>query len=263
MSEERTPEQVWEELDKEGSAETVSPEPEKQADAEPAQGQDERGALSPEERDLLRQIPDLVHLVKSTVGRVGSLQSELQKIGRAAASQAADAPTDKQISQASGNPEAWKRLKEDFPDWAEGVEALVASRVSSIPRQEVDLDKALEERLAKVKAEWQAEREREAEEEIAEERPDWKTVVTSKPFADWLMQQPAEYTKRALEAWKPRAVLKVLSDYENAKKPASRLATATIPKGSSKANIAKSVEDMSPEEYWNYLNEQERKSARA
>lgn len=275
--EQQTPEQIWKELGEQEAAGESPPPAASQAPAASAQDngdekvsdiQNRAAALSDEERALLKQIPELVHLVKTTVGRVGSLQSELQRIGKAAAAQAADSPTDRQINQAAGDPEAWKKLKEDFPDWAEGVESLIAARIPSAQPQ-VEIDKVLDERIARIKAEWRAEREREAEEEIAEERPDWKEVVSSKEFADWLMQQPASYAKRALESNRPSVVLKVLSDFDKSRKQPkqeqrpNRLASAAIPSGSAKPNITKSVEDMTPEEYWAYLGEQERKAARA
>jgi hypothetical protein len=273
--EELTPEQIWSELDAAESAGENPPE-EQQAHTESAQKQEEKAeekaapaqALSDEERAMLRQLPELVHLVKTTVGRVGSLQSELQKIGKAAATQAADSPTEKQIERASESPEAWKKLKEDFPDWAEGVEAYVSSRIPSSAAP--DTQKIVSEAVARARAEVVALREKEAEEELDDTRPDWRNVVKGEDFAKWLSSQPAEYQQRAMSTWRPSAVLRIISDFEKASKPKpqegapqKRLASAAIPSGTSnKVNLTKSVDEMSPQELWAYFDEMDRRGKR-
>jgi hypothetical protein len=276
--EELTAEQIWSELDDAESAGENPPE-KQQAHTESAQKQEEKveeeekaapaQALSDEERAMLRQLPELVHLVKTTVGRVGSLQSELQKIGKAAATQAADSPTEKQIERASESPEAWKKLKEDFPDWAEGVEAYVSSRIPS-KVAEPDTQKIVSEAVAKARAEIVALREKEAEEELDDVRPDWRDVVKGEDFAKWLSSRPAEYQQRAMSTWRPSAVLRIISDFEKASKPKpqegapqKRLASAAIPSGTSnKVNLTKSVDEMSPQELWAYFDEMDRRGKR-
>jgi hypothetical protein len=277
--EELTAEQIWSELDAAESAGESPPE-EQQAHTESAQKQEDEvdgkaeekaapvQALSDEERAMLRQLPELVHLVKTTVGRVGSIQSELQKIGKAAATQAADSPTEKQIERASESPEAWKKLKEDFPDWAEGVEAYVSSRIPSSAAP--DTQKIVSEAVAKARAEVVALREKEAEEELDDTRPDWREVVKGEDFAKWLSSQPAEYQQRAMSTWRPSAVLRIISDFEKASKPKpqdgapqKRLASAAIPSGTSnKVNLTKSVDEMSPQELWAYFDEMDRRGKR-
>jgi hypothetical protein len=274
--EELTPEQIWSELDAAESAGNNPPE-EQQAHTESAQKQEEKAEekaapaqpLSEQERAMLRQLPELVHLVKTTVGRVGSIQSELQKIGKAAATQAADSPTEKQIERASESPEAWKKLKEDFPDWAEGVEAYVSSRIPSSAAA-LDTEKLVSEAVAKAKAEIAALREKEAEEELDDVRPDWRNVVKSEDFAKWLSSQPADYQQRAMSTWRPSAVLRIISDFEKASKPKpqegtpqKRLASAAIPSGTSnKVNLTKSLDEMTPQELWAYYDEMDRRGKR-
>lgn len=284
MTTEKTAQEIWDELEAEEESGAQAPEEHKaepeqseQAHAEESDGEQPEGQaqatpassstsapqapLSEEHVALLKQIPELTHLVKTTIGRVGSLQSELQRIGHAAAKSAGDSPSAGQINAASSDPKSWAKLKEDFPDWAEGVEAFVSSRIPSAPPK-VDLGAELTPHVERIRQEL-------AVETVAAFEPDWESTVTSQAFKKWFRSQPADYQKRAGESWRPQEVLATIRDFRSASQPQDaapakrNLAAASIPKSVSKPNIRKPVDEMSPQEYWRYLDEQESKSQRA
>lgn len=226
--------------------------------------------LSDEERALLKQIPEVVQLVKATVGRVGSIQSQLATMGKVAATQqgAGDKPSEQQISKAAANPEKWDALKKDFPDWAEGVEALLSTRIpSASPAVDPQaLAKQIEGQFAQR---LQQQREEDAMETVSMFDADWKSKAASKEFSDWIKTQPAEYQQRALNTWKPTEILRTMKDFDAARQPAPaqkpdpRLSKSVIPRAASRPNLAKPVEEMSDKEYWAYLDAQDKRQSRA
>jgi hypothetical protein len=216
--------------------------------------------------DPVRQeLEELKHLVKSTVGRVGALQSELQKIGSAAATRVADSPSEKQIAAASADPEKWSRMKEDFPDWAEAVEAFVSSRApaaSGADPKVVELEgsvKTLSDQLRET-----------ALDAVALAEPDYETVLRSEGFGRWFKAKSPEDQQRLGSSMKASVVISTIRDYrkfedsQKAKQTSSakKVAAAAMPSGVTPP-LGKSPDDMSPQELWAYLDEQERRGRRA
>lgn len=273
---------IWNELDQEDQSIAAGDPPPEKAEPTPAAKAVEQapvpapqvGGLSDQERAMLGQIPDLVNAVKTTIGRVGSLQSELVKIGNAAAVRADDSPTQHQIEKAAASKAKWEALQKDFPDWAEGVEALVSSRVPSTPS--IDWDKEVGARVAAALQPIQGDAAaREAiKQELAIEvveaiDENWKEVPKHPQFDTWLKTKDAAYQHRANNSWKPTDVLRVIRDFRKevvdtapAAKP-NKLSQAALPRGTSKVNIQKPVEEMDANEYWHYLDEQDRRAERA
>lgn len=279
---------IWEELEAEEAQSAGQPPVERsigrpEEEAQPAARQTEQepdrkpeprgadgGPLSDEERALLKQIPEVLQLVKSTVGRVGSLQSELAKLGKqAAATQGAgeQKPSGQQIDRAAASPAAWEALKKDFPDWAEGVEQFVATRIPSTS-QTPDVSAI----VTKVAGEFEEKRREDGLEVVTLFDPQWRLKTASKEFAAWIHEQPEAYRVKALSTWKPSEILSTVRDFDAALKkktqpapeaPAkpsnSRLRSAAIPSGVSRVNLTKPESEMTPEEYWAYLDAQEAK----
>lgn len=266
---------IWAELDKEdGSAgdeppersepapKDVEPEP-KEAEGQKPKEEPKQAAFSDDERALLRQIPEVISVLKSTVGRVGSLQSELAKIGKAAASDGAgEQPTDRQIDKAAGDPAKWAALKKDFPDWAEGVEAFVSTRVPSAPQ--IDFDKEVGARVDQRFNSVEAARREEQMDLVSLFDPEWEKKKDSPEFSKWLASQPADYQQVAGSTWKPKEVLRILKDFDQsmekqgAPKRSSKLSGAELPRsGASKATPTKTWDEMTPEEQWAALDREE------
>lgn len=276
---------VWAELDAEDAAAEGKTSPD--MPSEPAPKPDEQqqttnpssepeqkapttvaAALTDDERSALKkQIDELTGLVKSTVGRVSALQSEMTKIGTAAATKVGDAPNKDQIAASSASPEKWQQLKSDFPDWAEAVEAYVGSKVQAGPAVNVDeiLTRARNDALSTV----QSQRDAEITEEIGEKHEDGMDVIRSDSFKKWLDTQPKSYADRVAGTMRASLIIDAIDKFKAASTPPanqqptpkSRLAAAAIPSGTPKsALLKKSVDEMSDQEYWAYLNEQDRKS---
>lgn len=253
---------IWDDLDSDEGGEESQPPERNEPEPKPVEPvkEEPQAGFSEEDRALLRQVPELMNLVKATVGRVGSLQSELAKIGHAAAKGAGEQPTERQIDKASADPEKWAALKKDFPDWAEGVEAFVSTRIPNTPQINLDeeVGRRINERLTPIE---QARRE-DAIEVVASIEPEWKKIADSQEFAAWLAKKPADYQKVAAETWKPSQVLRILHDFRSdssEQKPHSKanLKTAAIPRGTQKANLTKPESEMTPDELWAYLDSKE------
>lgn len=253
---------IWDELEaEEDSPQKPAQEPK---DQEPEQGEPEEPAeevkKEPERPDyvaaLERQVAELTNLVKSTVGRVGSIQSELAKIGQA--------PTKSEIAQAKSDPEKWAQLKSEFPEWGEAVEEFVASKL----RPSDDVLKSAQELVdGRVSAIVM----KTAQEIATLAEPDWQEVVESDEFDQWLRKQPADYVSAAAEAsanWDAVRVVSIVRDFKKTKtspratagSSQSRLAAATVPSGSTPSR--RRLDDLDGKAYWDELDRQERLSAR-
>jgi hypothetical protein len=224
--------------------------------------------------------------LKATVGRVGSIQSELAKqaeMHKAATASAATtpgaAPSKEQISSAVKDPEKWTRLKADFPEWADGVAEFLEARLAGVQGAKYDdtvLKKSLEESGAKVTTLEQSvssllQRDEQLREMVVEMRhPGWTKTVTAPPFRQWLAGQPADI--RSLGASEsPLDAIRLLDAFEEHRKKApdpeaiererkERLNQSASIRGSKGVTPTKAPEDMSPEEYWKYLDDQDRAS---
>jgi hypothetical protein len=160
----------------------------------------------------------------------------------------------------------WQQLKEDFPDWAEGVEAYVSSRTpSAAPQPAVDVDAIKTE----VANEFEAKRREDALEVVAIFDADWQKKAGTPEFRQWIDAQSPEYRQRALNTWKASEILATVRAFDASRKPAApaapnpRLRGATIPNGTARVNLSKPVEEMTPQEYWAHLEAQDRKNQHA
>lgn len=184
-----------------------------------------------------QSVPEQIHKL---AGHLGGMKSQLNALATAkAAAQAkgADVPTDREVQAALSNPEEWKRLKEDFPEWAGPVEAEFAALRKEIAAQRapqpqpVDVDRI------------RAEAVEEAEERMAlrQQHPNWKQDVKTPEFHAWLKAQNAETQALAGSRMAVDAI-KLLDGYEEHRKQAQakqakkqedqrRLERAVAPKG--------------------------------
>lgn len=237
---------------------------EPQADTQPEAAQEtapKEGEVKQQDRPeyvsaLEKQIAELTNLVKSTVGRVGSLQSELAKLGKVAAA----APTQVEIKQAQKDPEKWAKLKSEFPDWGEAVEEFVATRAPDPSRILETAQRIAEEKAtaAAIKA---------AKDIASLAEPDWEEVVQSDEFDRWLRQQPAEYVAKAAEAsanWDAVRVVSIVRDFKAKTQPQraakdtrqTRLAAAAVPSGSNPSR--RKLDELDGKAYWDELDRLER-----
>lgn len=258
---------LWAEIAaEEDGTEVIHAEP--QEGAAPATPKVEAPAPEDEKPDpvsaLQKQVEELTGLVKSSVGRIGALQSEIAK------RDAAPAPSHTQVAVAAKSTEKWKQLKSDFPDWADAVEEFVSANASP----QFKPDEIVERATKSVAEAVDAAHVKTAKQLASFAEPGWDKVVNSDEFNQWIATQPAAYVAKAAEAsanWDAVEVVSVVRDFRKATTPTptkargteksgqSRLASAAVPAGS--AATRKSTEDLEGPDYWKHLEQEERRSA--
>lgn len=200
--------------------------------------------------DELQQLKRELHRVKSDLGRI---RSEKQKL-EALVARSPAGPTSEEVRSAMREPEQWEKLKQDYPDIAEGVEALIKARVESmipsdlVTRRELEQDKARTSYEAELMS-------------IADVNPNWEEEVRTEEFSTWLASQPIEVqaladspapalAKRLIELWTNRNA--------QARKPSvnPRLKAAVQPQRVSSS--PRSDTELEGVDYWNFLAAQKR-----
>lgn len=240
----------------------AAPEPAKQPEPEPEPQPDPIQQALEELRATNAQLQERL---RRTEGHIGGLTSELKRTkealsaGQAAAQQATEAPTSAQMQTASKNPEAWERLKEDFPEWADGVEAFMSSRLTGLQpggQSPEQVQQLLQQQEAALRADMQRQM---AELQVETRHEGWKETVRTPEFSTWVMQQAPEIQALATSD-SPRDAIRMLDLFSAAKaKPAaavtqdrkSRLAASATPRGDN-VPVRKSLDDMSPQELWDF-----------
>ena len=203
----------------------------------------------------------LLHHVKTAEGRVAAMQREFQQ-ARVAQQQVApqEAPSQGQIANAAKNPEKWEQLKEDFPEWAGAMEEYVASKLGSVqPQQGFDPQQVaafVQQQVDQTKAEM-----RQAIEEarVDGKYENWKDTVNTLEFTQWFTVQSPEIRSLA-NSDSARDAIRMLDLFHDTKKRSAsdikqergqRLAAAATTRPG-QTPPPKTLDDMSPEELWNY-----------
>lgn len=230
--------------------------------------EDPLAGLSDVVRAKLAQIDELatanaqlLHHVKTAEGRVAAMQREFQQ-ARVAQQQVApqEAPSQGQIVNAAKNPEKWEQLKEDFPEWAGAMEEYVASKLGSVqPQQGFDPQQVaafVQQQVDQTKVEM-----RQAIEEarVDGKYENWKDTVNTLEFTQWFTVQPPDVRSLA-NSDSARDAIRMLDMFHETKKRSAsdirqergqRLAAAATTRPG-QTPPPKSLDDMSPEELWNY-----------
>lgn len=245
----------------------VSEEPAQQPAPEPA-GQPQ-AYLPPEVVAALAKIPQLeqanaqlLHHVKTAEGRVAAMQREFQQARQAATTVAPqDAPSQERMAAAAKNPEKWEQLKQDFPEWAGAMEEYVAAKLGSVQPQAPGLTPEQVQELVQTQVtQTKAEMARALEEaRIEGKHENWKQEIKTPEFGAWFLAQAPEVRALA-DSPSARDAIRMLDLYEKAKtKPAAEVrqersqrlaAAATTRPGQTPP--PKTLDDMSPQELWNY-----------
>ena len=230
--------------------------------------EDPLAGLSDVVRAKLAQIDELatanaqlLHHVKTAEGRVAAMQREFQQ-ARVAQQQVApqEAPSQGQIVNAAKNPEKWEQLKEDFPEWAGAMEEYVASKLGSVQSQQgfdpQQVAAFVQQQVDQTKAEM-----RQAIEEarVDGKYENWKDTVNTLEFTQWFTVQPPDVRALA-NSDSARDAIRMLDMFHETKKRSAsdikqergqRLAAAATTRPG-QTPPPKSLDDMSPEELWNY-----------
>ena len=199
----------------------------------------------------------LLHHVKTAEGRVAAIQREFQQ-GRQAATSVDAAPSQGQMAAAAKNPEKWEQLKQDFPEWAGAMEEYVGSKLSGMQSgvQATQVVDYVQQQLAAERASMKTAIE---EARVEGRYEDWRDTVNTPEFAQWFAIQSNE-VKALADSSAARDAIKMLDMFHNLKaKPATEIkqergarlaAAATTRPGQTPP--PKTLDDMSPEELWNY-----------
>lgn len=231
--------------------------------AEPPPKSDPLASLPAPLREKLSNLDKLSERLRGIEGHIGGLtagQKRLQELVTAsqeAARKVQDAPSQAEVKAALATPEKWQALKDEFPDWSEAVEAFVDSRVAGNAPPPVDVDPLVEAKLSKLLPGVR----REISEDILDDIVSgWREDVGSEDFAKWAAEQGDDVAK-LIASERVSDAAKLVRLYRNSKvdpgkaikdarKDALEVATA-VPKGAT-VPAAKSPDDMTPAELWEY-----------
>lgn len=241
------------------------PEPEAVAEEVPAETPAEVPPETPVDpnEELRATVAQLQDRLRKTEGHIGGLTSELKRTKEAMAAGTAaaqstngEAPTSTQMQTASKNPAAWDKLKNDFPEWAEGVEAYMATRQAPQGLTPEQVQERLQQQEAALRAEMAAQLN---ELRVETRHEGWKETVNSAEFFAWAKAQSPDIQALAASD-SPSDAIRMLDLYKSAKaKPVadvaqerkSRLTASATPRGDN-TTPRKSVDDMTPRELWEF-----------
>lgn len=245
-------------------AEPTDPAPAEEADAQT--GGEEAAPTS--EQVLMDKIAGLEQMLgqvtqrlRNAEGHIGGLGSQLKQQLQAAqqvSAKGGDAPTAGEIRAAQSSPKAMESLKRDYPEFAEAMEAALNEQLqamkAAMPQPQQQPPGVTQQDIDRMRAEMAVEI----------RHPGWLDRVKTPEFVGWMQRQPREVQMLAASE-SPQDAVRLLDLHAEAMKSATSQRTqrlnsaAAIPSGRSGSNVRqKAVEDMSPEEYWRYLDELDR-----
>lgn len=217
-----------------------------------AEAEDPWKDVPPIVRERLQKLDEFPAQISKLAGHIGGFKRQIDQITATAKSAAPDgvaAPTKVEIQEALADPEKWKQLEEDFPEWMGPVSselvrlrkdmAAVAKSVRAAPADTKEADPI---DTAGIVAE--------AEERayVRMKHPDWKSICATSEFRDWLGKQgddiktlaQSEVAEDAISLFDTyKAHRKKLAEDAEAKlRKEKRLQSAVVPTGSSESPSA-------------------------
>ena len=277
--EEKVEEKTEEEIREEIAAEEfeLSPPAKKKVEEEPKEEPEKELETKPDEdpwagvNPALKQSFDdmsakvkafdsMVFRLKQTESRIGAIQNKLSAAEKAA--QKPPAPTKEEVAKAAAEDKSWEELKEDFPEWAEAVDARFSRASSGIETTQKELREAMashiQGEIATLRAEMLANEKTREKTLLSFKYPDWETTIQTPEYKKFIETEPEEIKQLTFSPLAKDAV-KVLDRFEKSKtktnkSPAEiaaerkrRLQESVSAKGT-KTMPAKSEADMTEEE---------------
>lgn len=195
-------------------------------------------------------------------GHIGGLNAHIKKVQEEFRSRGRDTPTAKEIDQAQKSPEAMKAFAEEYPDFAEKLQPVFDAVKADLQAQ---MPAPQEAPVIPDNIVTREELEAWREDQLVESKHEgWKDKVKTDAFRGWFEKQEAEVQALA-HLPGPANAIRLLDLYDEATKvkaPApdadQLLSHAALPKSGGRRVNQKSVDDMTPEEYWSYLDELDR-----
>lgn len=209
----------------------------------------------------------LLERMRKTEGHIGGLTSELNRTkeklaaGITSSQSSMVAPTDTQMAAAAQNPEKWERLKEDFPEWADGVAAYLDSRLPAkggVDQEQINslVNERVQQQVTTIEAGFNK---RLVELEVELSHKGWKDTINKPAFSEWAQHQAPEVMK-LFYSDVPADAIRMLDLYQEATKAKSatdvqqtrqtRLRDSILPNGTN-AHAQKGPEAMTAQELWN------------
>lgn len=246
------------------AAEPTEQAPAAQADATtPSDEQAPTGdrALLDKINGLEAMLGQVTQRLRNAEGHIGGLGSQLKQQLQAAqqvSAKGGDAPSAGEIRAAQTSAKAMESLKRDYPEFAEAMEAALSEQLqaikASMPQPQQQAPGVTPDQIAQLRSEMAVEI----------RHPGWQDRVKTPEFIGWMQRQPREVQMLAASA-SPQDAVRLLDLHNEAMKSVSSQRTqrlssaAAIPSGRSGGNARqKAVDDMTPEEYWRYLDELDR-----
>jgi len=148
-------------------------------------------------------------------------------------------------------------LKRDYPEFADAMESALKQQMQE---QEQRIQALLQNQKGGVSHEEIAQMR--AELAVEQKHPNWQDRVQTPEFMGWLQRQQPEVQMLAASE-SPRDAIRLLdlhheavNSVTSANKTQRLSSAAAIPSGRSGSSVrTKAVEDMTPQEYWRYLDE--------
>jgi len=287
--------QIWDQLDRD-DASGLPPQPHREperethlqdhqasepADAAPAElHNDEVSAdaqaqltASPEVQALLDRIAGLElglqqqsHRLRQAEGHIGGLNSQIRQqlqVAQRVTETGGAAPTAQQIADAQKSPQALARLKDDYPEFGSAVEDALNAQMAQIEQRLKGFAPQQQQPEPGPRALNESDIERlRAELQVEVRHSDWKSTVREPVFVGWLSRQAPEVQLLA-GSDNPRDAIRLLDIYSDARSTTTqrtqRLASAAaMPNGrQARGTQQKPVDEMTDQEYWRYLDEQD------
>lgn len=276
---------IWEQLDAEeqgrapaAASEPLTQDPAPEANPTDAAPAEQAGALPVSEEEaqtgeqvlmdkiagleqMLSQVTQRLRNAEGHIGGLGSQLKQQQQVAAQVAARGGDAPTATEIRDAQRNPEAMARLKADYPEFADAMESALNERLGSLEQQ---LKQQLQQQPAQPGVTQQEIANLRSEMYVEVKHPGWQDRVRTPEFMGWLQRQPREVQMLAASE-SPQDAVRLLDLHNDAVKSSASQRTqrlnsaAAIPSGRSGTGVRqKAVDDMTPEEYWRYLDELDR-----
>ena len=274
---------IWDQLDSEDNGDSPLPQAEEKTEttevtAEAATTTSEQSTPTEDEDDpkVLRNklagmeaiINQLSGRLRNAEGHIGGLNSQVKsqiEAARKVEAAGAQAPSAGEIQAAQASPQALADLERDYPEFAKAlkpaIEATMAHRMAEFERRlpqsqaqqvvnAMTTDVVTKQEIEAFKAELRVE----------SKHPGWQEKVAGAEFVGWLQNAPREM-KMLAGSNEPADAIRLLDVFAESKKVepsknAQRLSSAAaMPTGQRSAVRTKNVDDMSPQEYWRYLDQ--------
>ena len=217
----------------------------------------------------LSGIENISNRLKQAENRVGSIQNKMHATEKAVKA-AESVPTEKELLDAAKTKEKWADMEKEFPEFASAFEgrlkAELAAHSAGLAKNQPDIESIRSEiqnnfnnDLQQHKAALNDQMEQRI---ISLKHPGWQTTKDSQEFKDWFVKQDKSFQYRAVNERTAEAAIdtldKFVADSSSTQRPSEikrsrekRLETSQ-PMKTNKLKRPKSVDDMTPEEFWNY-----------